>query len=114
MADLSALSKKPKAKKPAFGKQPAPNPLDGVAYADPPNLEADSAAELNAMQQAFKDRATLEKDRFCDATDSEYWVAMCFRTRADKERFLKALNLAQLGDKYIDGHKAAQLLGVDL
>ncbi len=119
MPDLSALSK-PKGKSRGKGKRSpfvasaAPDPLADVAYSDPPNLEADSAAELNAMQQAFKARAKQEARRFRDVTDSEYWVALCFQTREDKDRFLRALNLIQLGDKYIDGHKAAKLLGVDL
>lgn len=117
MPDLSALSKpKPrgKGKRSPFAVAGASDPLADVAYCDPPNLEADSAAELNAMQQAFKARAKQEAQRFRDVTDSEYWVAVCFQTREDKDRFLRALNLIQLGDKYIDGHKAAQLLGVDL
>lgn len=116
MADLADLSKKPKASKRAAFKPKAstPDPLADVEYSDPPNLEADTAAEFDALQAGFKARAKQEARRFQDVTDSEFWVAVCFQTRAEKEAFLKALNLAQLGDKYIDGHKAAQLLGVDL
>lgn len=117
MPDLSALSKpKPrgKSKRSPFAATVASDPLADVAYCDPPNMEADSAAELSALQEAFKARAKQEAQRFRDVTDSEFWVAVCFQTREDKERFLRALNLIQLGDKYIDGHKAAQLLGVDL
>lgn len=117
MPDLSALSKpkgKSKGKRSPFAAAGAPDPLANVVYCDPPDLEADSAAELSALQSAFKARTKREAKRFRDVTDSEYWVAMCFQTREDKDRFLRALNLIQLGDKYIDGHKAAQLLGVDL
>ena len=117
MPDLSALSKpkpKGKGKRSPSAVAGASDPLAYVAYCDPPNMEADSAAELSALQEAFKKRAKQEAQRFRDVTDSEYWVALCFQTREDKDRFLRALNLIQLGDKYIDGHKAAQLLGVDL
>ena len=41
------------------------------------------------------------------ALDSEYWVCFCFQTRAQKEEFLHAAKLIALGDKYIDGQKAA-------
>ena len=53
MPDLSALSKpKPrgKGKRSPFAVAGASDPLADVAYSDPPNMEADSAAELSALQ----------------------------------------------------------------
>lgn len=111
MAEFPTAAKA-KGKNP-FAKQ-QPNPLDAVEYQDPPNLEADTKAEFDVMLSAFKDRKSAEAKRFKDATDSEFWFAVCFDSRADKERFLRALKLAALGDKYLDGRKVARVLGVDL
>ena len=96
---------------PKVGK-PAPDPLADVEYTG--DLAEDSARELSAMEVAYRDRAKAEASRFQDATDSEYWVAICFKSRADKERFLASSRLAPLGDKYLNGYKAARTLGVDM
>lgn len=66
--------------------------------------------QISAIKQAFVERAKLERARFKDATDSEYWVAFCFRNRAEKEEFLKEFGLSRLGNKYIDGNRAAERL----
>lgn len=78
------------------------------------NAEADSAADLDAVQAGFRARAKDEGRRFALATDTEYWACLCFQTREQKEVFLKALKLIELGDKYIDGQAAARVLGVEL
>lgn len=89
-----------------------PDPLANVDY--PGDLEGDARAELDALQQGFRDRAKAETDRFRLATDSEYWVAVCFKTREDKDAFLTAAGLTRIGDKYLDGYQVAAALGVDL
>lgn len=78
------------------------------------DAEADSAAELDAVQAGFRARAKAKADRFALATDSEYWACVCFQTRAQKEAFLAALKLLDLGDKYLDGQLVAERLGVAL
>jgi hypothetical protein len=95
----------------ALTAQPASNPLDEVEYTG--DIVEDSAAEVDAVASAFRDRAKREDERFQLATDSEYWVALCFRTRDEKEAFLAAAGLLHLGDKYLDGHAAARVLGVE-
>lgn len=99
-----------------FAKADPDNPLKDVEYCDPPNLNEDCARELEALQKDFSDRARRERDRYRDATDSEYWFAVCFKTRKHKERFLKELGVKRrvLGDKYIDGHMLAKLMGFDI
>jgi len=78
------------------------------------NVETDAAAELDALAQGFRQRRDQEEKRFRNATDSEYWFAVCFRTRADKDAFLAAVGaVARLGDKYIDGYALAKQLGLD-
>ena len=87
-----------------------PDPLADVDYTG--DLEVDAKAELNAMQQGFRDRAKAENERFIRAVDSEFWVCLCFRSREDKEAFLQAANLLKDGDKYLSGYLAAERLGV--
>ena len=73
---------------------------------------------LSEAEQAFKDRAKAEQKRFELATDSEYWLAMCFQSRQQKEDFLAALReklgLKDDGDKYLDGWEVAKALGIQL
>jgi hypothetical protein len=97
----------------AFGSGPkfgadVPDPLAGVEYTG--NLEHDMGADLAAMDTAYRDRAAREEARREDATDSEFWVALAFATRDEKEAFLKEFKLSGLGDKYLDGRAVARLL----
>ena len=78
------------------------------------NPEADSAADLDALQQGFRNRAKAENDRFALATDSEYWTCLCFQTREQKDHFLSVLKILEFGDKYLDGRLVAERLGVKL
>lgn len=86
--------------------------LDAVEYTG--NAETDSLAEMDAVKQGFRDRKLGEQARFKDATDSEYWVAVCFQNREQKEEFLRKAGIIDLGDKYLDGMKVADRLGVEL
>ena len=78
------------------------------------NLEEDSAADLTALQQGFRNRAMQEGARFELAVDTEYWACLCFQTREQKEAFLAALNILEFGNKYLDGQLVADRLGVSL
>lgn len=80
----------------------------------PLNFADDTKQELNELQQAFKNAADRENTRFWDAVDSEFWFAICFQTREQKEEFLQALKLLDLGDKYLDGMKVAKRLQITL
>lgn len=84
--------------------------------ADEPDetIEEESKRELSELEKGFKERAKAEQERMMLATDSEYWVALCFQSRDQKEQFLRALDLMQLGDKYLDGWQVAKKLGVAL
>lgn len=73
-----------------------------------------TATQCADLKQAFKDRRMVEADRFRAATDSEYWFAVCFPTRAEKDAFLKAAGLWEHGDKYLDGRVVADTLGINL
>lgn len=47
------------------------DPLANVEYTDPQDTEEDSKRELTAIQQAFRDRAKREQERYELAVDSE-------------------------------------------
>lgn len=94
------------------------NPDDPIA---PLNLDYDgltneavAVKETSAVLQAFIARSKAEQARFQLATDSEYWVGLCFQTREQKEHFLQAAKLLQHGDKYIDGALLAKRMGIVL
>lgn len=89
-----------------------PDCLEGIPYTG--NAEQDSALEMSATLKAFKDRAKAEEKRMQDATDSEFWLCVCFQNRKQKEEFLAKLGLLADGDKYLNGQKVATAIGVEL
>lgn len=92
--------------------EPHPDPLADVDYTG--DLATDAAAELDALAIGFRERTKREDERFRLATDSEFWFALCFKSREEKDAFLRAARLWHVGDKYLDGRAAAAVLGVDL
>ena len=88
--------------------KPGPDPLADVEYTG--DLSADSAAELSAMEQAYRARAAGEAKRFTQATDSEFWVCVVFEDRQAKEDFLAEFTLAPLGNKYLIGSAVVKKL----
>ena len=91
---------------------PIPDPLADVDYGQ--GIEADCQAETSAMLSSFKQRAKQEDARFELATDSEFWFAVGFQSREQKELFLKALDWLKFGDKYLDGVLIARQQGIDI
>lgn len=97
----------------SLGLDPPSDPEDDpfATLGDPTgDLEQDCADEAAALTAAFRSRTQQENDRFRRATDSEYWIAVCFTSRDDKEAFLTEFGLTDLGDKYLDGTKLAERL----
>lgn len=93
-----------------------PDVDDPIGEIDYENLSNEQAAgqEISATLAAFKQRAKTEQERFLLATDSEFWIGVCFQTRSQKEAFLQGVNLLQHGDKYIDGELLAKRMGIAL
>lgn len=104
-AGLDALAKGVKAD--------AADPIGAIDYANLTNEEA-TGREISDVLAAFKQRAKTEQERFEAATDSEFWLGVCFQTRAQKEAFLQGVNMLQHGDKYIDGEILAKRMGIAL
>jgi len=78
------------------------------------DIEAVAEAEITSVLAGFKDRARKEEARFIDAVDTEHWVCLCFQTREQKEEWLRKTGLAELGDKYLDGMRVADEMGITL
>lgn len=104
----AALAKKQKRDSPP----PKLVDMDSVNFTG--DYEYDAELELSETLRGFKERAKAEAERFKNATDTEYWACFCFQTREQKDVFLKALDLIQFGDKYLDGVRVAEQLGVEL
>lgn len=78
------------------------------------NAVEDAEQAVKAVATGFLKRAQDEAKRVRLSTDSEYWFAVCFQTREQKEAFLTAMKWILAGDKYLDGAMVARSLGVDL
>ena len=101
-AKLDAILKRGKGQPPA-----APEP--------PKKPLAEACAEqLDGLQKSFRERMAREEKRRVLATDSEYWVCLCFQSREEKESFLAKTGIIYGGDKYVDGRFAAKKLGIVL
>ena len=92
------------------------DPDDPIGELDYEHLSNEEVAlkETSAVLAAFIARSKAEQERFLLATDSEYWVGLCFQTREQKEHFLREAKLLQAGDKYIDGALLAKRMGITL
>jgi len=93
-----------------------PNKDKPLGPPPPEGAEMQSLAEMSEVLEGFKARAARESQRLADATDSEYWFAVCFQTRAQKEEMLQKLGLLADGDsaKYIDGLALAAPFGITI
>lgn len=82
-----------------------------LAARDAKKLEQDA----NTLLKGFMERREAESARRQKATDSEYWVTVCFETREDKDRFVQEFELNKCplipgtdGHKYVDGYALIQ------
>jgi hypothetical protein len=90
------------------------DPLGNVEYVG--DVEEDSAEEISAALQAIKREKAERRDHYRLLTDTEFWFAVCFQSREQKEEFLEKAGWTRAGlaDKYIDGLALARLLQVDV
>ena len=108
MADLKklALGRKAFAKvKDAAGKA-----AGGKAGKADKTLEESSREEIGEAEQAFRNRLDREDKRRRMATDSEFWFAVYFQSREEKEAFLRRHGLDRIGDKYLPGSAVERAL----
>lgn len=92
---------------------PEPAVADLMAgYAYTGNAEKDSAAEMSAVLRGFKERAKAEGLRRKKATESGYWLCLCFQSQEQVDEFLR--NSKWGNTRYLDGQKVAKKLGVEI
>lgn len=104
------------AKPPSIKEQKAmlqiPDPLADVEETG--DLEADTEAEFSAILDGYAKRQKQDQDRFRLAVDTEFWFAVCFQSREQKDRFLAAMGWIINGDKYIDGTWLCEQYGIQI
>ncbi|WP_211440941.1 hypothetical protein [Collimonas humicola] len=115
LGGLPALPTLPKLKTIAEMERANENPLDRNNERYLNDAEHDSELDAGVIADEFATLRAARKqqaDAIELANDSEFWFAMYFQTREQKEAFVAALGLKQ--DKYIDGQEAARILGITL
>jgi hypothetical protein len=87
-----------------------------IVHAEPDENSIAGVAEtgLNEIKNAFRLRREQENKRFLDATDTEYWICLCFQSREQKEEFVEKTGWCQRDEKYLNGVKVARKLGLTL
>jgi hypothetical protein len=70
--------------------------------------------ELDAVAKGFRDRRDREAERYELATNSDYWMCLCFSTQAQRTAFLTGTGWRDLGIRFLDGRALAKRLGIDL
>lgn len=102
MADLKKL---------ALGRKAFAKPVEAKTKAKPAKkLEKSCAEEVGEAEAAFRGRLEREDKRRKQATDSEFWFAVHFNSREEKERFLRKYGLDKVGDKYLPGATVDRIL----
>lgn len=92
---------------------PVDDPFANIDYSTG-NIEEQSTKEASALLSSFKQRAQQEEARFTLATDSEFWFAIGFQSRDQKEAFLQAMEWLEHGDKYLNGLDVAEQMGIEI
>ncbi len=115
LPDLDALASLPDLD--ALLADPVPSPLDAneALYTD--NIEANTAlddATIVSEFSAIREGRQAQARAIELANDTEYWFAVYFQSREQKEAFLKAMKWFEHGDKYLDGQYVAKKQGVSL
>lgn len=88
------------------------DPFADVEYTD--DMEQDAKVEISEALKAIKEEKKRRREAFRIIVDPEFWFAVCFQSREQKEEFLKLVDWYRLGDKYLDGLELAELLDVDI
>jgi hypothetical protein len=79
------------------------------------DFEEESEKIVSKLENEFTRAAKKETKRFQDNVDTEFWAAIYFQSREQKDAFLKAIG-ANLDkeDKYVDGCRLAKVMGIEI
>jgi hypothetical protein len=86
------------------GAKPAPT-------SKPESTPEDLDAKERERREGFRARAKREAERFELATDTEYWVALCFREAHHPAAFCEAVGVQADENRYVSGHALRAALG---
>jgi hypothetical protein len=99
------------------GLKPEPNVMDAIEHGEDDNFEQRGANEDKLVDEAFASihaGRKQQQEAIELANDSEFWCAMYFQTRDQKEEFLRRMGWLDIGDKYLDGQVLAKVQGIEL
>ena len=88
------------------------NPLDSLDYTG--DVVQDAAAEESEAIKRIKEEKRQLREQWRINVDTEFWIAVCFQSRAQKEEFLGKVGWTDNGDKYLDGLQVAADMGIDI
>lgn len=78
------------------------------------DIEANADREVDIALEELLAERRRQKERWRTTNDDEFWFAVCFQSRQQKEDFLQRAGLHDMGDKYLDGLRLAAHFGVDI
>lgn len=78
------------------------------------SLLAEITEDQSEIESATKSAFKAEANKLADVLDSEFYICLCFDSRAAKEQFLSQTKIAKTDDRFVDGHEIAKRLGVEL
>lgn len=93
------------------------NPLDALPGFDTePMMSAEFAAtrEVSEALRAVLEERRERRDEFRIATDTQYYVVLCFQCEDQKKEFLTAMGWLRWGERFLNGLDCARSLGVDI
>lgn len=86
-----------------------------VKYKEKRNVFEDTEAEILVLKEAFKDPLQKEREQKEKLTDGNFWFAVYFKAKEQKEEFLLKSGLNKITSGiYIDGEQLAKHIGVDM
>lgn len=87
-----------------------------VDYPETPNIFDDTAAEVKALSNQFKNARDKEKEAKDRNTNAAYWFAVYFQDEDQKKEFFDKIGVTPeiSAGQYIDGITLAKLLGIEI
>jgi len=103
--------------KPVFVKKTKPIKEIIPYKSEKPNIEQDSLDEMEYIHKEFGKQKQKEVDSFHAQVDANYYFCVYFKTKEQKEEFIKNANLTEIFDKglkYVSGQQFADILKISL